>query len=86
MLYAKKATNKKLGAIVATSMGGVFILSGAPLIGNKYLSGAGGGMFAIGLAAVGGSVPLFIFAKKDKKKMNYHLDQVSEYYRTNNLF
>jgi hypothetical protein len=86
MLYAKKSSNKKLGAIIATSMGGVFIISGAPLLGSRYLGGAGAGMFAIGLTSVGGAVPLFIFSKKDKKKMDYHLDQVSEYYRTNNLF
>lgn len=85
MHFAKKSKGKKIGGIVAASAGGVFLLGGASLLAN--IGGGGGAtMTAIGSLGLVGSVPLFIFSKKDKNKMNYHLDQVSEYYRTNKMF
>lgn len=84
-LFAKKAKAKKAGAIASVTVGGIFLMGGASILAQ---TGGGGGaaLTALGSAGICGSVPLFIFRKKDKRNMNYHLDQVSQYYQHKKWF
>lgn len=85
MYFAKKSKMKRAGAITAVSVGGVFFMGGATILASVG-GGGGAALVTLGCLGIGGSVPLFIFSKKDKVKMNEHVDQVSNYYRVNNLF
>ena len=85
MNYAKKTQINKTVSLVLVSTGGAFILGGVTAIAS-YQTGVGAAFLVPGILCAGGSIPFFIFTKRSKKKMNYHLDQVSEYYRVNNMF
>lgn len=68
MLSAKKANNKKIGAIVSVSVGGAFLIGGATMLAQTGSSG-GAALTALGSAGICGSVPLFIFQEKIRRNV-----------------
>lgn len=75
--YLKKSKHQKTAAIVMVSVGAAMFITGAvmaaseiEIIGSSYGSGSevGGVIGITGLAAMLGSIPLFISAKKNRKR------------------
>jgi len=67
-------------------VGAGLILGGVSYLANPYTDGAGGGFVALGALATGGGIYLLTLAAKKKKKHDYHLNQVNQYYRSQGLF
>lgn len=81
--HVKTAKTLKSLAWVLMSSGTGVLLGG--IMGSSSSSGGsdgGAGTFiGMGLVMIGGSVPLFIGGGNNKKKSNYHISQVLDYYQ-----
>lgn len=80
--FSKRNTYNYLGWSGIGAGASVFSLAG---IQSTYTDG-GAGLYVLGAALVGGGIYAVIQAGKKKKKHNYHLNHVSEYYRQKGWF
>jgi len=85
ILNLKSRNNYNYLAGTGIGVGLGMIAGGGMSLGSRYLDG-GGGLVAGGAIITGASIYLLTLAAKKKKKHNYHLNQVNQYYRTQGLF
>lgn len=79
-------TSKSLKSVAWILAGGGagFLVGGIMSAGSGRGSGSDGGagaMIAVGAVSLVGSIPLFIGGSNNKKKSDYHMQQVMEFYR-----
>jgi hypothetical protein len=72
----------KLGAAICLGVG--LGLVPAAIV-STITGGEAGGLYVLSALGLGGSIYLYSRAGKSKKSMNYHLNEVSEYYRAEGL-